>query len=806
MIKTYFTMAFRAFRRQKAFSLINILSLAIGISAALVIYLVVQYDYSFDRWEKNGPLTYRIVSEQDFSVNPMYMGGVPEPLTSAVRKDLAGIAEATHFYTFGLSNAVIPGPHPVPIKVNGKNIFVDSQYFRAFDDYQWLAGSDAQLSQPSRVVLCESRAKIYFPGLTPEQTIGRVIVYQDSIPCTVAGVVKDPSHNTELNFDEFVSLPTMGYSGFKDMYTKPTWGATTSNSQCFIRLIPGIKPEQLEQGLVTLRKKYQPSDTLTSYHLQSLADLHFTSPYNSLNNRQASRATLKNLIMLAAFLVLLGCVNFINLTTAQAGQRAKEIGIRKTMGGTLRQLRGQFLTEAILLTSVSGIVSLLVTPLLLRLFSAYLPAEMHVRIFHRPDLLIFLALLILVIGCLAGFYPALVLSSFNPVQALKNQSLSIKTTTRQALLRKSLMVFQFMTAQIFVIGAFLISNQISFSIDSDLGFKKDAIIDFSIPYSITKDDQATRDQLGERLRHLPGIAGVSVASEPPSYANGWSAMSTTYFDGKKNIDINAHIKPVDTAYCRLFGLKVLAGTYIIPADSQQQVIINETLMHMMNIKEPQQAIGKTFGNNHVAGVVADFRNNSTHNAIDPIFLRADAKNRWAFHIELVKKPSAWPAIIKQIEAAYKETYADASFSYTFFDESIAKMYDYDVKVLHLVWWAMAISTFISSIGLLGLVTWSIRTRTKEIGIRKVLGATMTNLVAILSKEFVKLIVIAFLIAIPLAWWLTVKWLEDFAYRAPFKWWIFPVSGLAMTAAAMLLLSLRTIKAAMANPIDSLRTE
>ncbi|MDO6431821.1 ABC transporter permease [Flavitalea sp. BT771] len=815
MIINYLITAFRTLRRNKVSSLINVLGLSIGISAALIIYLIVQYDFSFEQFRKDKDNTYRVVTMMSFSNSTFPNSGVPYPIIDAARKEVHGIEASANIFAIG-AKAAVPklGAAPVIVKHVYDLAYADSHYFDVFPDYQWLAGSPSSLDQLYHVVLSQDRANIYFPGLSPSQAIGKTIIYDDSLVCTVTGIVKDVKENTDLVFKVFISLPTLKRSANSGM-TDPDWGSVTSSNQFYVRLEKGTSPLQVEQQLATLRKIHSDDakDTANkaAHKLQPFTDIHFTGPYDNYGQRQASKPVLYGLLVVAAFLLTLGSINFINLATAQAGKRAKEIGIRKTMGSSRRQLVLQFLGEAFLLTLISTLLSLAVTPWLMKLFSDFIPKNLHFNLKSLPHIYLFLGALILTVSLLSGFYPARVLSRFSPVIALKNQAWSGKSSTRNAILRQSLTAFQFVIAQVFIIGTLIVGSQIHYFLDKDMGFKKEAIIFFNTPYA-APHLQENCALLMNKLHKIPGIAELSLGASPPA-SNSVNSEIITYMDGKKEIRTDVQIMIVDTAYMHLYGLKLLAGhNVVLCPDSARQLVINRTYAGILGLTDPRQALGKTLNKNkdRIIGIMEDFHQASFHKAIRPMaFVFNKAALNQSIHIALPNSPAgraSWKATIAAAEKAYKEVFPGEDFEYTFLDESIAKFYTAEQHMSSLLRWATGLTIFISCLGLLGLVIYSTSLRTKEIGVRKVLGASVTQIVSLLSKDFVKLVCIAFAIAVPIAWYGAHRWMESFVYRATISWWTYALSGLTMLLIALLTLSIQTIRAANANPVESLRTE
>jgi len=813
MFKNYLIIAFRNFWRKKVFSIINIAGLAIGMSAALVIYLIVYYEFSFEKFQKDREKIYRVVTNMHFPDQDFKNAGTPGPLPAVVRSEIPGIEKSTVFWQANSMKV------DIPLKDENKNefrkqdniVYADDQYFHFFN-YHWLAGSpDHSLTEPNKVVLTESRARTYFPYSDIKNAIGQTIIYDDSVKATVTGIVKDLDDITDFTFKEFVSLAT-----FSDQLKKINgwgeWGSVNSSSQFFIKLRKDADTAKINKQLAVVRKKHEKDAYLSTEHfLQPLNDIHFNSDFDAFDHRQAHKPTLYGLLAVAAFLLILGCINFINLTTAQAAQRAKEIGVRKTMGSSKWQLMFQFLSETIFMTSLAAVVSALLTPWLLKVFAAYIPEGLHFDLIKQPDLLVFLVLLIFVVSFLSGFYPAMILSGYKPVLVLKNLAYANTTQSRRVWIRKTLTVLQFVIAQFFIIATMVVGKQIRFSLNKDMGFKKDAIITFRVPYNYQHPDDR-QFILQQKLKSVPGIQKLSLAGPPP--ANLGVNISTMKFNKNgKEVESSVEVKEADTAYFDLYRMKLIAGRNLEQSDTLKEYVINDTYAKMLGYKNPSDIIGQLIDRGDrkipVVGVLADIHTKSLHKPIQPLAFCSKAKAHSTFHIALPPKgenTDSWKKTIAAIGNAWKEIYPDEEFSYEFFDESIAKFYKKEQDTANLLNWSTGLAIFISCLGLLGLVIYTTTQRTKEIGVRKVLGASVSQIVALLSKDFISLVLLAFVMAAPVAWWAMHNWLEDFAYRTNISWWIFGCSGLAMIIIALLTLSIQTIRSAKANPVNSLRSE
>jgi len=819
MIKNYFKIAFRGFWKHKLFTLINIIGLSIGISAAVVIYLIVHFDFTFDKFHKDGDHIYRVVTNYSFQGEAGNNSGVCGPLTIAMKTQVSGVETTAPFYTLYQPNILIQGKGDVPRKfMNQDNVVLaDQQYFKLFN-YKWLAGSSVNaLKEPNTVVLTSEQAKKYFPTLSYDQMIGKFITY-DTLKTTVTGIVQTIKENTDFNFHDFISYSTNeNNKAVKDQLQLDQWSNTNSASQLFIKLSPKTSVANVEKQINALLKKNSKETKGNSqdFRLQPLSDLHFNADYGNFDGgRVASKTTLYGLLAIAIFLLVLGCINFVNLTTAQATQRAKEIGIRKTMGSSRRQLVFQFLSETLLITLIAVIISVVLTPIILKLFADFIPAGITTDFFGQPGLIVFLIILTIVVSLLSGFYPAILLSGYKPVLVLKNQAATNSSKTRNAYLRKSLTVTQFIIAQFFIMATMLVSKQIYYALHKDLGFKKDAILIINTPWKSRQSNQ--KQVFLNKLHSIPQIAMISLGSDAPS-SPATRSTEAIYKNGKQEIKTDVQQKFGDENYLKIYNIKLLAGRNLRAGDTTSGLIINENYSKVLGFKTPGQAIGNMLSYNgngknmQIIGVVADFHQKSLHTPIKPLAILISNQYYYngTFHIALKPETAGgneWQKAIGTMSVYWKESYPDDDFDYKFFDESIAKFYESEQHTSTLLAWATGLSIFISCLGLLGLAIYTTNQRTKEIGVRKVLGASVAQIVTLLSTEMVLLIVLAFAIVTPLAWYAMNKWMQSFADRTPISWWIFVLSGAGMLITAVFTSSFQTVKAAVANPVKSLRSE
>ncbi|WP_429262722.1 ABC transporter permease [Mucilaginibacter sp. 3215] len=824
MIKNYFRIAFRGFRRHKLFTLINIVGLSIGISAFLAIYFIVHYDFTFDKFHKNSDRIYRVVMNMSFQGHKNYSSGVPGPLAEAIKSQAAGIENITPLYTLW--------PHFVYIdkdkntqkrfKDPDRITLADQQYFKIFN-YVWLAGSSQHaLDAPGQVVLTSQQARLYFPSLSYHEMIGKVVTY-DTLKITVSGIVETFTKNSDFIFHDFISFSTVTTNRHlgDDLHIN-NWGRISSASEIFIKLAPGVPVPGVAKQITTIfrknnlpRAEQKMPAPIIDLALQPLDDIHFNSDYNIFNfSSPASKTTLYGLLASAIFLLLLACINYVNLTTAQAAQRAKEIGIRKTLGSSRMQLVIQFLSETFFITFFAVCISVLLAPIILKMFADVISPDIHANIL-QPDVILFLLILTIVISILSGFYPAMVLSGYKPVSVLKNQVQDNSNKTRNAWLRKSLTVSQFVVAQFFIMATILVSQQIYYALHKNLGFKKDAILIINTPWNTSK--ASTNQVLLNEFRLMPQVALAGLGNDPPS-ADAFNRTRMTYDDGKKQITTEEIIvKSGDENYLKIYQLKLLAGRNITEADTGKAIIINNTYATLLGFNNPNDAIGKQLNwfdgrNISIIGVVADFNQRSLHSAIYPSIITSGSpipRPMMTLHISLKPETAGgneWKTAITNMGKAWKRAYPDDDFDCHFYDDTIARFYDEEQHTSILLNWATGVSILISCLGLLGLAVYTTNQRTKEIGIRKVFGASVAQIVILLSTELVSLILLAFIVVTPIAWYAVNKWMEGFADHVAISWWVFVISGAGMLLIGLFTLSFRTIRAGMVPPVKSLRNE
>jgi putative ABC transport system permease protein len=819
MLLNYFKIAWRNMYRHKLYTLINITGLAFGICACLVIYLISSYDLSFDRFHPDGDRIYRIIGEAERSGGEKMLLNSPLPEMAGFQNQIPGFEATSGYHLYG-ANTTIPVPGRPDKKFNGDldnggiaSIITGASYFDIFT-YQWLAGNAASLNEPFRVVLTQSRAQQYFGNLPPNKMIGKTVIYDDSLKVTVSGIIKDWKGKTDFGYTDFISISTATHSFLKGRIPTEDWTTLSPHqSYAFVKLVRGGSVAKVNAAFAAyIKKNVKQNGRLAnlSMWLQPITDIHFTPDFHRGDDgdnqfRKAYLPTIYALIGAALFILLIAAINFINLSTAQSIRRAKETGIRKVLGSSRTSLVFQFLTETFVLTGIAVCIAVLLVNPVLSLFSDYIPNGVVFNL--RPSTIIFLVSVLLVTSLLAGFYPAIALSAYLPLQSLKGAGL--KTTHEKSYLRKSLIVFQFSISLIFIIATLVISSQIRYMRDSDKGFKTDAVV---ILPRIWRDQSDKPNVIAESIKRIPGIDQVILEAFAPM---GFPHMSQTVeYKGKNDIKLEVSIQPGNEDYIPFYEMKLLAGRNLFHNDSLQEIVINQTFAHNLGFAKPGQALGKqiTLWNGRaypIVGVVADFHENSFHEAMKPVMIAHMPETEKGIAIKLASRgmqAADAKVILAQVEKEWKKRYPDENFQANFLNESIRWLYDQETKTAWLMNVIMIITIFISCMGLFGLAMFMAEQRTKEIGIRKVLGATVTQIMTLLSRDFVLLVIMALVIASPVAWYFMNRWLEDFAYRFHISSWIFVLAGSIAIVIALLTVSFQALKAAIANPVISLRTE
>lgn len=744
---------------------------------------------------------------------------VPAALAPTIEEEVTGIRATIPVMQFQGDASIdvtinsLNFKQPAKFKKQTDIVFTTPSYFEMVP-FEWQAGAGPQsLTKPFSVVLTASRARQYFNNLSFTEMIGMEILYGDKVTAVVTGIVKDLDEITDFTAREFISYSTIAKTSLQQDFMMDIWNDWMAYSKTYVILKSGVHSSTVARQINTLLKKYHPNRNHDArftiiLSLQPLNDIHFNTSYASFGQRTAHKSTLYGLIAIGLFLLLLACMNFINLSTAQASRRAKEIGIRKTIGSVKNQIVMQFLCETFSITLLALAVSISLVPFLLELFSDFIPNGVEFNLLNDWYAILFLIALVSIVSLLSGLYPAFVLAGLRPVSILKN-SFSGGGLTRSAGFRKILTVSQFTIAQIFIIAAFMVGKQIHFSLHQELGFRKASIVTFDVPQGNPANHH---HYLANTIKNIPGVQKVSLGFSPPAMQGG-AYTNVSFNSGKEEKNIPVQIRFGDEHYLSLYNIRLAAGRNVRGGEHVNELLINEAYAQELGFQNPEDALGKEISQPNgpstpIVGVMRNFHESSFHRMISPLLFRA-ANDGSTFHVALAAGGTAsegWIPLLTEIKKAYIQIYPEHDFIYNFFDDTIAGFYQAEQNIGELLNWATGLSVFISCLGLLGLVIYTSETRRKEIGIRKILGATVGTIVSLLSKEFIRLVFVAFCIATPLSWWAVNRWLEGFAYKTQLDWWVFLMGGLLLMFVAFATLSFQTVRTASANPVDSLRNE
>ncbi len=792
MLKNYLITAFRNLWRSKGSAAINLFGLTLGIASSLILFLIVRHLDNFDRYHAKVDRIYRVATEFDDTNNggKNYTSGIPTVLPDAFKTDFPEAQEVTltQYENGGVISIAQPKGDFKKYEEKHGIAFIASNFFKIFDRKVLIGDVTKGLDEPNGAVISKKLAQKYF---SKEDAIGEVIRHEQK-DYKVTAIVEDAPNNTDMPFDIMLSHITI-----KADREKNGWHSINSDDQCYILLKEGESIEKLKSRLADFGKKYLGEDAdHERFIAQPFADVHYDDRFGNYNYNTVSKAMLSVLIVIAIFLVVTACINFINLSTAEAIKRSKEVCIRKTMGSTRSQLILQFLGEASLVSIAAMVLGLVVAEIGLSFLNPFLDLNLQLNFSTDWNLWVFVIGVSIIVALLSGLYPSFVLSGFDPIEALKNK-MGNKNSSG-FMLRRALVVLQFCISQFFIIGTIVLISQMNYFKSKDLGFAKDAIIIIGLP-----DTKPVRI-LREEISRISGVETASLSNRPPSSGS----VSGTSFKTEDGKDYEAQIKLIDGNYITLFQLPLVAGKNVLDLDTAQGFIVNEKLAKMIGYTDPNDAIGKSLKmwkkNLPVVGVVKDFHTVSLHETIEAT---AMFNHLGGYRNLSVKVNQAnFQESIKQIQQKWDATYPEFLFSYEFMDEQIKQFYEREEKMSTLLTSFTLIAIFIGCLGLFGLATFMANQKTKEIGVRKVLGASVESIVFSFSKEYVKLIGIGFVLAAPAAWYIMNQWLKGFAYKITMGPEIF-LAGLGITfLIAVITVGYRSYKAAIINPAESLKSE
>lgn len=789
--------------KNKMFAFLNIIGLAIGISACWIVFRIVNYEFSFDKHHPNQEKIFKVFGVFDEVNSTDYFDGVPTPLSRYIKENLSTVE-----FTVPINKKYFPiisntsdSKEPILIEDQQNIVETTSDYFKMVP-YEWIVGNHERVFQhPNEVVLTASRAKEYFPNMDLKDLVGKTLKY-DTLMYSIAGVVKDLEHPSSFLAKEFMNVSS------KD-WNSDNWLSFMSDYTLFVQLKNlnsknSFVNQASKKVFEMTNEEFSKSDSKARVGITALKDVHFDQNLQDSTNIKI----LYGLIGIGIFLMLLATINYINLTTAQVPYRAKEIGIRKTLGEQPFDVSKSFFFETFIITTIALLLSLPLTKIFEKTFASFLPTNINSFSDQWPVILFILALLI-VITFIASIYPVYLINKVQISEVIKMKGIG-KLSLGSISLRKVLIVFQFIIAQIFVIATFIMGLQMKHTMQSDLGFNYNAIVTFQLPFKKHQNSDVDPYVFKSAVEKHSQVEGITLGHFPLSNDHWGNNVSTESDTGE--IKVNMPIKFIDNDYLKVYEIKLLAGRPMTIADTSSGVILNKIAIEELGFRTPIDAIGKpvqTYGKDRtITGVVEDFNSKTLHSEKKSIALLTSAYRGQLQRasIKLKDDPKTWKSSLETIEKEWKIVYPNAPFAFEFYDQKIRQYYESDYKFSKIINLSTGITILLSCLGLIGLVTISTAQRTKEIGIRKVLGSTIAGIVGLLSKDYLKLIFISILIASPIAWWASNKWLQDFAYKIELSYWMFLIPAIATIIIAFLTMGYHSFKAAKANPVDSLRDE
>jgi putative ABC transport system permease protein len=801
MISNYFKVAFRKLVRNKSFTIINIVGLTVGMASCLLIYLLIRYELSFDNFHHNAGRIYRIVSEQHRQDGILYSGGIPFPAGKALLLDFPQVKKIGSILKSEGQITVLGNSNYAEKMFKEENVYYAEP--RVFDIFNFpcLTGNrKTALSEPNTAILTQSAPNKYFGNW--RNAVGKSIRYLNNNDYKITGIIKDIPPNSDFPLQivlSYASLKNTSYSNNLD-----DWTTTIGEAQTYIVLPSYLTKAKFNNELRNFVHKHKSTEYVNDkLILQPLNEVHFDNRFGNYNGRTFSRELITALSFIAAFILIIGCVNFINLATAQAVKRSREIGIRKVLGSNRKQIVFQFLSETFLITVFAALSAIVVAELCLPYLNVFLNRSINFDIGENYEITGFFIILTFLVAIISGFYPAIILSGFSPITALKNK-LTSKAVGLS--LRRGLVIFQFTIAYLLIIGMMVILMQMDYFKNNSLGFDKDAVVLVPIPAGDLSRDKM--DLFKQQLLQQTGIKAVSLSTFSPADNSQW--LSNFKFDNSiNNSGVSADLKWADADYFKTYNIELISGRHYTQNDSANELVVNETFVKKLGFKYPEDIIGKEVNfydeiKAPIVGVIKDFHPGSLHNTITPVVLGCWKEVYQLLNIKI--KSGQIQTTLPGIEKIWAKLYPESLYEYQFLDQKIDDFYKQENQLSQLYKIFAVIAVFISCLGLYGLVTYMVAQKTKEVGMRKVLGASTTNIIYLFSKEFIILICIAYLAASSAAFFIMNNWLQNFAYRINLSWWIFALSGVIGLGFALATVGVQAIKAATANPVKALKYE
>ncbi len=808
MLKNYFKTALRNLSRKKAYSILNIIGLALGIGCSLVIYKVIVFEKSFDRHQANYDRIYRIVNEYTRPDEVDKGMGTPHPVAPAIIEEFPEIVGVvrTH-YIWGDQVNIKEGDRVKKFLLEDGMAFTENSFFRIFN-VEFKAGNpETALTEPGTAVISESQSRRFFGyGIGAEvEAMGKMINVGNKIDLKIVGVIVDPPEATTFPFT--VLMEYSGQKAHNPYYGDgKRWNSTSSNTNTYMLVNEGFDALAFDEKMIAFVDKHweEGASKRRKYLSQPLSALHSDSEYGNYTYSTSPELILA-LTFIAVFLVLTACINFINLATAQAANRSKEIGIRKAIGGYTRQLVLQFFSEITVISFLAILLSLAVAEFMFVQLEEIIGTRLQLDILSDLQTIGFLLILFISVSFLSGFYPSILLSRMNTVLALKNK-ITAKTHSGGLNLRKALVVTQFTISQFLIIGTVIISAQMEYFTTKDLGFDKEAIVKSYLP----EQDVTKTDRFKQYLLSDPSIVDVTFAlSSPTGNSNSHSNFNYAPLNSEDNYD--ASFKCADERYMDVYGLELLAGRNFVKNDSSDYLIINERTARLMGFGDDyESAVGETFttgwrGDKKIIGVMNDFHSQDLSEGLAYIFLIYQPSVFYEIAFKTAENANVKSAI-SHFEDSWEKVYPEYVVDWQFYDEELAENYEQEQNIASLMNTFTIVSILIGCLGLYGLISFIAANRTKEVGIRKVLGASVGAIIQKFTWEILILVGVAFAVAAPLAYFILNQWLDNYMFRIEIGFQFFIIAFLATLLVAVLTVSHRTISTAMLNPARTLKDE
>jgi ABC-type antimicrobial peptide transport system permease subunit len=798
-IKMLYKTSVRNLWKNRSHSLINVLGLSIGITCSILLFLLIRFWLSFDTFHANADRIYRLLRETTYQGNTDHTPGTPVPAIEALRNDFPEIEEVLFMSYFreGLVTVENQTGKARNFEESTGLVYVDANYFKVLDRPLLLGEAAQALDSPNEVVIDETLAAKYFgPDWQQQSILGKTIMLNKETELKITAVAEAAPENTDFPFSMLISYATVQ----KDMEADGGWGSVDSDNQIYVLLPEGISAEQMESRLPAYVDKYE--DLLEGQQLklslQPLSDIHYDIRYSGFAFNNVPRYVIHSLGLVALFMLLIACINFINLATAIAGKRAREVGIRKTLGSSKSQLARIFLAEAALITLISLLIALCAAELLLIRMNDFLELNLQLDLLTDPQLSWFLLLLLVGVSLLSGSYPAWVLTRFEPARVLKVSREIGKNKGMN--LRRGLVIFQFVIAQAFIIGTLVLLSQLRFVQEADLGFRQDGILSVPLP----NDAGDLKKTFKQELLRLAEVQKASLNFSSPTSGN----VSVTSFEIDEDDNIyQTQLKFVDKDYLDVYDIQLLAGVGMTETDTMSRLVVNEAFVRKVGLQQAEEALGRQvtlWGKTlPVVGVVEDFHTMSLSHPLEPVAL-VDLNN--FEKVDVLLGSANVSRAIGKIESVWQTTFPDYTFQYQFVEEEVGEFNEGFERMTVIISIASLIVIFIGCLGLYGLVTYMAEQKTKEVGVRKTLGASVGSILGLFSREFVRLILIAFVMAAPIAYLLMSAWLENFAYKIDLGVGLFAAGILITLLVALSTISYRSLQAAHTNPAKVLRND